>query len=66
MVLMTQNMQKCFDEMDIPQKIRMFYELASYIVDNSDEDTGIFPYIDEDMKWLFEDIKNVVTDFDYL
>ncbi len=44
----------------------MFYELATYIVDNSDDDNGIFPYIDEDMKRLFADIKNVVTDFEHL
>ena len=29
MVEMTQKMQKCFDEMDDKQKIRMFYELTN-------------------------------------
>lgn len=66
MVSMTRKMQECFDEMNDPQKFRMFYDLATYLVDSYDKDTGIFPYIDEDMKRLFKDIKNVVTDFDYL
>lgn len=66
MVSMTQKMQECFDEMNDPQKFRMFYDLATYLVDSYDKDTGIFPYIDEDIKRLFKDIKTVVTDFDYL
>ena len=34
MVEMTEQMQRCFDNMDDEQKIRMFYELTKYMHEN--------------------------------
>lgn len=43
MIEMNKEMQKCFDEMDDKQKIRMFYELTKYMHENMEygEDAAI-------------------------
>ena len=43
------------------EKIRLFYELAKYIVENVEVDLE-----DDDMNNLFEDITNVVNDIENL
>lgn len=60
MVEMTKEMQKCFDEMDDKQKIRMFYELTKYMHENMEYGE------DEDMNNLIEDIANVKSDIENL
>lgn len=60
MVKMTKKMQKCFDEMDDKQKIRMFYELTKYMHENMKYGE------DEDMNNLIEDIANVRNDIENL
>lgn len=60
MTEMNKKMQKCFDEMDDKQKIRMFYELTKYMHENLEygEDDG--------MNNLIEDIANVQNDIENL
>lgn len=60
MVEMTKKMQKCFDEMNGKQKIRMFYELTKYMHENMEYGK------DEDMNNLIEDIANVKSDIENL
>lgn len=60
MVEMTKKMQKCFDEMNDKQKIRMFYELTKYMHENMEYSE------DEDMNDLIEDIANVKSDIENL
>lgn len=60
MVEMTNKMQKFFEEMTSQQKIRMFYELANYIINNAED------VEDEDMNNLFDDIANVIHDINNL
>lgn len=60
MVEMTKEMQKCFDEMNDKQKIRMFYELTKYMHENMEYGE------DEDMNNLIEDIANVKSDIENL
>lgn len=60
MVEMTKKMQKCFDEMNDKQKIRMFYELTKYMHENMEYNE------DEDMNNLIEDIANVKSDIENL
>lgn len=60
MIEMNKEMQKCFDEMDDKQKIRMFYELTKYMHENMKygEDAAINNLID--------DIANVQNDIENL
>lgn len=60
MVEMTEQMQKCFDNMDDKQKIRMFYELTKYMHENMEYGE------DEAMNNLIEDIANVKSDIENL
>lgn len=60
MVEMTKEMQKCFDEMDDKQKIRMFYELTKYMHENMEYGE------DKDMNNLIDDIANVKSDIENL
>lgn len=60
MVEMTEQMQKCFDNMDDKQKIRMFYELTKYMHENMEYGE------DEAMNNLIEDITNVKSDIENL
>lgn len=60
MVEMTKEMQKCFDEMDDKQKIRMFYELTKYMHGNMEYGE------DKDMDNLIDDIANVKSDIENL
>ncbi len=60
MVEMTPDMQKCFDEMSDPQKIRMFYELTKYLHENMEYGK------DPDITNLIEDIANVRNDIENL
>lgn len=60
MVEMTKEMNTCFNTMDDKQKIRMFYELAKYIVNNTGDTE------DEELNQLFSDIQNIVTDIENL
>lgn len=60
MVKMTKKMQKCFDEMNDKQKIRMFYELTKYIHENMEYGK------DDEMNNLIEDIANVRNDIENL
>lgn len=60
MVKMTRKMQKCFDEMNDKQKIRMFYELTKYMNENMEYGK------DKDMNNLIEDIANVKNDIENL
>lgn len=61
MTRMTAEMKRLFEQMDDNQKIRMFYELATYIISNVDRDQK-----DNDMQNLFDDITNVVNDIENL
>ena len=60
MIEMNKEMQKCFDEMDDTQKIRMFYELTKYMHENMEYGE------DEDMNNLIDDIANVKSDIENL
>lgn len=60
MIEMNKEMQKCFDEMDDKQKIRMFYELTKYMHENMEYGE------DEAMNNLIEDITNVKSDIENL
>ena len=60
MVEKNKEMQKCFDEMDDKQKIRMFYELTKYMHENMEYGE------DEAMNNLIEDIANVKSDIENL
>ena len=61
MTRMTAEMKRVFEQMDDNQKIRMFYELGKYIINNVDENQE-----DSDMQNLFNDITNVVNDIENL
>lgn len=60
MVEMTEQMQRCFDNMDDEQKIRMFYEFTKYMHENMEYGE------DEDMNNLIDDIANVKSDIENL
>ena len=60
MIEMNKEMQKCFDEMNDEQKIRMFYELTKYMHENMEYGE------DEDMNNLVDDIANVKSDIENL
>lgn len=60
MIEMNKEMQKCFDEMDDKQKIRMFYELTKYMHENMEYGE------DEAMNNLIDDIANVKSDIENL
>ena len=68
MTRMTAEMKRLFEQMDDNQKIRMFYELGKYIINNVDRDIvdDNSEDIDYDMKNLVEDIANVVNDIENL
>ena len=55
-----EKLAKIMDETTDTEKIRLFYELAKYIVYNAGETD------DSDMENLFEDIANVVNDIENL
>ena len=57
---MTEQMQRCFDNMDGKQKIRMFYELTKYMHENMEYGE------DEEINNLIEDIANVRNDIENL
>lgn len=61
MTRMTAEMKRIFEQMNDKQKIRMFYELAKYIISNVDENVE-----DKDIQDLFDDIANVVNDVENL
>lgn len=60
MVEMNEKMQKCFNEMNDEQKIRMFYELTKYMHENMEYGE------DDDMNNLMDDIANVKNDIENL
>lgn len=60
MIAMNEKLQKVMDETTDKEKMRLFYELAQYIIYNTGETD------DDDMINLFEDIANVVNDIEDL
>ena len=60
MIDMNKKLEKIMKETTDTEKIRLFYELAKYIVYNADETE------DDDMENLFEDIANVINDIENL
>lgn len=60
MIDMNEKLEKVMKETTDTEKIRLFYELAKYIVYNADETE------DDDMENLFEDIANVINDIENL
>lgn len=59
MIDMNEKLEKVMNETTDVEKIRLFYELAKYIVNNTEAE-------DEDMENLFDDITNVVNDIENL
>ena len=59
MVSMNEKLNKVMSETTDVEKIRLFYELAKYIVDNTEAE-------DDDMENLFNDIANIVNDIENL
>ena len=59
MVNMNEKLNKVMSETTDTEKIRLFYELAKYIVNNTEAE-------DDDMENLFDDIANVVNDIENL
>ena len=60
MIKMNEKLKKVMKETTDSEKIRLFYELAKYILNNVDEPE------DSDMKNLFDDIASVVNDIENL
>lgn len=60
MIPMTKEMREVFDNMSDQEKIRMFYELAKYIVKNATDPE------DDDIENLMDDIATVVNDIENL
>lgn len=61
MEAMNKKLENVMKETTDKEKIRLFYELAKYIVDNIGADSE-----DDDMNNLFNDIANVVNDIEKL
>lgn len=61
MEAMNKKLENVMKETTDKEKIRLFYELAKYIVENIGADSE-----DDDMNNLFEDITNVVNDIENL
>ena len=59
MINMNKKLNKVMNETTDTEKIRLFYELAKYIVNNTEAE-------DDDMENLFNDIANVVNDIENL
>ena len=59
MIAMNNKLEKIMNETTDTEKIRLFYELAKYIVDNTEAE-------DDDMENLFDDIANVINDIENL
>ena len=59
MMKMNKKLKKVMDETTDREKIKLFYELAKYIVNNAEAE-------DDDMENLFDDIANVINDIDNL
>lgn len=59
MIDMNEKLEKIMKEITDTEKIRLFYELAKYIVNNAEAE-------DDDMENLFNDIANVVNDIENL
>lgn len=57
MIGMNEKLNKVMNETTDTEKIRLFYELAKYIVNNTEAE-------DDDMENLFNDIANVVNDIE--
>lgn len=58
MINMNEKLNKVMSETTDTEKIRLFYELAKYIVNNTEAEE------DDDMENLFNDIANVVNDIE--
>lgn len=61
MIEMNDKLTNIMNNTDDREKIRLLYELCSYMVGNMDYDE-----LDDDMQTLVEDIANVVNDIDNL
>ena len=59
MISMNEKLNRIMNETTDTEKIRLFYELGKYIVNNTEEEDG-------DMENLFADIANVVNDIENL
>lgn len=59
MIGMNEKLNKVMNETTDTEKIRLFYELAKYIVNNTEAE-------DDDMENLFNDIANVINDIENL
>jgi len=59
MVKLSKNVKEMVDKIDDRQKIALFYELATYFVENMEPE-------DDDMEQLIDDIANVVNDINNL
>lgn len=59
MLPMNKKLEKVMKNTDDLEKIRLFYELAKYFLDNSED-------IDEELEDLYDDIANVVNDIENL
>lgn len=59
MIDMNEKLEKVMNETTDIEKIRLFYELAKYIVNNTEAE-------DDDMENLLDDIANVVNDIENL
>lgn len=59
MTNMNDKLNKVMKETTDIEKIRLFYELAKYIVKNTEAE-------DDDMENLFDDIANVINDIENL
>lgn len=59
MLPMNEKLEKVMKNTDELEKIRLFYELAKYFLNNSED-------IDEELEDLYDDIANVVNDIESL
>ena len=59
MINMNEKLNRVMSETTDKEKIKLFYELAKYIVNNTEAE-------DDDMENLFNDIANVVNDIENL
>ena len=59
MIPMNKKLEKIMKDTGELEKIRLFYELAKFFLDNSED-------IDEELEDLYADIANVVNDIDSL
>lgn len=59
MAKLSKNVKEMMDKIDDREKIALFYELATYFVENMEPQ-------DDDMKMLVDDIANVINDINNL